>query len=524
MRNTAVLTAAAGAAAYILVGLPAQAEAAPGSLRLMTGAPSVELTRDRDGSVYFDAGAYLAADKAPFEVRLNRRSYNDPIVLTQVVRDGAEVSHRRLPSHLVKDFSGFNAMVRTTLTDAKGRKVMDRTAGFCPNGYEASRIRPDAPAVSRYPTGCPTNPFTLGSVWGVEGGWAVPTGGGMYGQGGPVKLAVGKYTAKVWVTKSFQKALGISGAVQTVKVNVKQARPGERSAAQKAQAKQPPATGHLAHRLRSQGKGEALAKSAPADLAKPRSSPPVGAASVPAGGPRPDLRALPAFNVMIQKIAPNPKKPKVKKEYLTFGANVWNGGTSPLVVDGFRRPGKDLMDAYQYFYDAQGREVGHARTGDFKWDPRPGHVHWHFLDFANYSLVDAAKKQVVRSQKEAFCLANTDAVDYTVPYAKWKPGNTDLSTACGYQSSLSIREVLDIGSGDTYDQYLPGQSFDLAGIKNGTYFIKVLANPVRRLHELNVNNNTSYRKIMIGGTVGKRTVQVAPVGLVKEAPGRGGRG
>ncbi|WP_218005993.1 lysyl oxidase family protein [Actinomadura hibisca] len=520
MRNTAVLTAAAGAAAYILVGLPAQAEAAPGSLRLMTGSPGVQLDRDSDGWVYLDVGGYLAADKAPFEVRLNRRSYDQPIVATQIVRDGAKVTRRRLPAGLVKDFTGFPGMVRTTLTDAKGRKVLDRTAGFCPNAYEASRIRPEAPAVSKYPAGCPDNAFTLGSVQGIEGGWAAPVSGGMYGRGSMAKLPTGRYTARIWVTKPYQKALGISGAVQTVKVTVKQAAPGSRTAVQRAQAKQPPLRGHLAHLLRSQGRGETLARSAPSDLAKPRSAPPVGAAAVPAGGPRPDLRALPAFDVMIQKIAPNPKKPKVKKEYLTFAANVWNGGTSPLVVDGFRRPGKDLMDAYQYFYDAQGREAGHARTGDFKWDPRPGHVHWHFLDFANYSLVDSAKKQVVRSQKEAFCLANTDAVDYTVPYAKWKPGNTDLSTACGYQSSLSIREVLDIGSGDTYNQYLPGQSFDLAGIKNGTYYIKVLANPVRRLYELDVNNNTSYRKIVIGGKVGKRTVQVAPVGIVKETPGR----
>ena len=43
------------------------------------------------------------------------------------------------------------------------------------------------------------------------------------------------------------------------------------------------------------------------------------------------------------------------KDYLAFSANVWNAGPAPLVVDGFRSPGKDLMDAYQYFYDADGQ-------------------------------------------------------------------------------------------------------------------------------------------------------------------------
>ena len=62
----------------------------------------------------------------------------------------------------------------------------------------------------------------------------------------------------------------------------------------------------------------------------------------------------------------------------------------------------------------------------------------------------------MRSGKEAFCLANTDAVDYTVKNANWHPDNTDLSTACGQENSISVREVLDVGSGDTYTQDLPG--------------------------------------------------------------------
>jgi hypothetical protein len=76
-------------------------------------------------------------------------------------------------------------------------------------------------------------------------------------------------------------------------------------------------------------------------------------------------------------------------------------------------------------------------------------------------------------------LANTDAVDYTVKSAIWKPENTELSTACGDRQSLGVREVLSTGSGDTYAQYLPGQSFDLSGLRNGTYYIKIKTNPKR---------------------------------------------
>ena len=92
---------------------------------------------------------------------------------------------------------------------------------------------------------------------------------------------------------------------------------------------------------------------------------------------------------------------------------MWNAGPSPLVVDGFRRADEDVMDAVQYYYDENGNELGHDPAGSMEWDARHGHTHWHFRDFARYRLLDANKDHVVRSRKEAFCLANTDAVDYT---------------------------------------------------------------------------------------------------------------
>jgi hypothetical protein len=169
------------------------------------------------------------------------------------------------------------------------------------------------------------------------------------------------------------------------------------------------------------------------------------------------------------------------------------------------------MDAYQYFFDAKGNQVGSVAAGTMQWDPRVGHMHWHFTDFAQYNLLAADKKLAVRSGKEAFCLANTDAVDYTIPNAKWRPGNTDLSTACGGNTAAAVREVLDIGNGDTYTQARPGQSFEVTGLKNGTYYIEVKANPANKLSELSTTNNSSLRQIILGGTAAKRTLTVPPV-------------
>ena len=203
-------------------------------------------------------------------------------------------------------------------------------------------------------------------------------------------------------------------------------------------------------------------------------------------------------------------------DHLQFSATVWNAGDSPLVVDGFRREGEDEMDAYQYFFDGDGNQTGFQQVGHMHWDAKPTHQHWHFEDFARYTLLAADKTEAVKSHKEAFCLANTDAVDETVPNASWNPFNTDLSTSCGDFNSLSIREVLASGWGDTYAQFRAGQSFDLRGLPNGKYFVAVIANPKNRLVEASTDNNVALRKVFIGGTPGNRTVRVPQVGLIVE--------
>ena len=71
--------------------------------------------------------------------------------------------------------------------------------------------------------------------------------------------------------------------------------------------------------------------------------------------------------------------------------------------------------------------------------------------------------------------------------------------------------MLDVGNGDTYTQYRPGQSFDVTDLPNGTYYIEVLANPENKLAELNTRNNSSLRKIVLGGTPEKRTLRVPAV-------------
>ncbi|GGX14640.1 lysyl oxidase family protein [Streptomyces chryseus] len=545
----AAITVTAGAVA----AAPEDEKAAESTPKLSLIAASKSVTLDsykENPGVYLDLGTYVTAENGPLELRVSRKSYKDPVVATQVIREGAQTRSKTLPAGLVKDFSGLPGFAHVTLTDANGRKVMDKTESFCPNNA-SGRIRPDAPAKSKYPESCPVNPFTLGSVWGVEDGWASNTYAGYYSE--PVRVPAGKYTAKVSVAKRYRLAFGIENKPQTIKVTIRERSYDDMGAgAASAMKHGSHAAGHAGH-----GAMRAPAPAAPTSGAGPsynvghgphtpappalpwalkraalkagaagdepgqtdgsRKAPavdpaakrPTGAPNVP-DVPKPDLRSLPAYGIQATKGQGSTRG----KDYLAFSANVWNAGPAQLVVDGFRSPGKKLMDAYQYFYDADGKQVGYTPTGTMEWDPRAGHEHWHFTDFASYRLLKADKKETVRSGKEAFCLANTDAVDYTVENANWHPDNTDLSTACGQENSISVREVLDVGSGDTYTQDLPGQSFDISNLPNGTYYIQVLANPEKRLKETNLTNNSALRKVVLGGRAGARTVSVPAHDLV----------
>ncbi|MET9097200.1 lysyl oxidase family protein [Streptomyces cyaneofuscatus] len=587
-RPSVAIAAAVAVTAGVVAAAPDAKTAAVAGPKLSLIAASKTVTLDswkEEPGVYLDLGTYLTSEKGALEFKVTRKSYKDPVVASQIIRNGKKTTTKALPAGLVKDFSGLPGFMEVNVVDAAGKSVLKKTESFCPNNA-SGRVRPDAPAQSKYPQSCPVNPFTLGSVWGVENGWAANTYAGYYSE--PVQLAAGTYTAKVSVTKKYRDLFGIANKPQSVKLTVRERsweapEGGSGGAAAKVASSSPHSghAGHAGHQAAADpapsghaGHGAPARTDAPASAttgagatfnvghgpyppappalpwalkkqaaekqagkdafgaqgfsaarvgdragqtdgsrqapgAQPNAKRPTGKAAVP-NVPKPDLRSLPAYGITVS----DGYEDVPGKDYLAFSANVWNAGPAKLVVDGFRSPGAELMDAYQYFYDAKGKQVGYTPTGTMEWDPRPGHEHWHFTDFASYRLLKADKKETVRSGKEAFCLANTDAVDYTVKNANWHPSNTDLSTACGQENSISVREVLDVGSGDTYTQDLPGQSFDITNLPNGTYYIQVLANPENRLKETNHKNNSALRKVVLGGKKGARTVKVPAHHLV----------
>jgi hypothetical protein len=489
----------------------AWSEDTPPQLSLVASADKVTLQRfesEQGAQVYVDLGTHLVAGKDPFEIRVTRQSYKDPIVAHQIVHENGTTKSVKLPDELIKDFSGFPEFAHINIADSAGKAVYDTDVTYCPNVYESGRTRPDAPDSSPYPFGCPRNPFTLGSVWGIQAGWNAPVG-----PLAPIDLPVGEYKATVSINDKYREYFKIPADRSSVKLDAtveKAEGGGVGLGATQASSAAHDHSAHDTHKpLGTQGDPQHQVSSfLPEMRAQDQRPAAVARAAVP-DGPRPDLRSLPASNVSLDTGTAENGMPQ-DKTFVRFSATVWNAGPSPLIVDGFRQRGGDRMDAYQYFYDASGKQVGSYQAGTMEWDKRPGHMHWHFTDFAQYRLLRADKTLAVTSGKEAFCLANTDAVDYTVPNAKWRPGNTDLSTSCGQQTSLAIRQVLDVGNGDTYVQSLEGQAIEVTDLPNGTYYIEVVANPVNKLLEASTENNSALREITLGGTKEARTITVPP--------------
>jgi hypothetical protein len=450
-------------------------------LRLEASTTNVTLLRlaQPGGSsrIQLDLGTYVVAGADPVEIRVTRKSYDDPIVASRIVFRNGVREAEPLPAGIVTGWNGLSKFLHVTFTDAAGKKVYDKDRDFCPNSDAVTGSRPDAPERSPYPTVCGNHPFTLGALWGIQATWPANTINDGRDGTDPELASVpdGQYTATVSVNEPHRRAFGIPAdkATATVKVTIQ---PGvDRSW-------ELPAAGAV----------------------RPSDNP-----QLPAN-PRPDLRALPAFGVRV--VAATPADPK--KDLLSFSASTWNGGNAPLVVDAFRPPGTETMEAYQSVFDATGAQVGADKVGSMDFDPREGHKHWHLQGLASYSLL-GTDKRVLRRQQGGSCIAPTDPIDMTLANAVRRPASrSKLFAPCGKATARNIRQALDIGWGMTDPRSGVNQSFDISDLPNGSYYIEIRVNPDNTLHESDLDNNTSLREIVLGGAPGARTVTVPPVGAV----------
>jgi hypothetical protein len=446
-------------------------QAAPGPVIKLIAAQHT-ITAPRFGNqVFVNPGVWVASLGAPLQLDVGRANYTHPVTITQVIsQPGLPPQTRALPASVLDGWNGLKNFISLTIKNKAGRVVATTKMTLCPDSYDTERARPDSPPTSPYPQQCgASDPFQLGTVWGIQQGWAVS--GAQFGR--TYKLALGTYHVTESIAPAYTQLFGISpaNATATVVMNVVKASGG--GFAPVGGTRRPAA---------------ALAK-----------LPAVPVLANPPQSALPDLVPLPAWRIRASKAA--------GRDLISFAATVWVGGNGQLDVQGFRSNSSPVMPAYQYFWQ-DGQVIGRARAGTMGFDSKQGHDHWHFEQFAAYRLLGSNGKLVLRSQKTGFCIAPTDAVDLLLPSATWQPSFIGFSGQCGSPSALWVRESMPVGWGDTYLQSVAGQAFDITNLRNGTYYIQVIANPQHVLHETTTANDVTVRKVIISGTKGHRHVTV----------------
>ncbi|MGA9162285.1 MAG: lysyl oxidase family protein [Actinomycetota bacterium] len=456
-----------------LYAAPVGAASTP-TLRLFVSSTQVTVERGRRDVVDVDPGAFITAVGGAFELRVGRPDYDTPITVKQVdAQTGAVL--RTFSDENLDGWFGLKDFAHYQVVDAQGQTVLADTVTFCPNGYIRERVSDDSPLATSYPYSCgSSSPFTRGSVWGIDRGWASSLiGGGDYYGGLRWRAERSVYTVKIQIDPAWVSLLSIAPSDASAQVQVTAVDGG---------------------------------MSAPARTPSPSSTyapyPKTPILTTPPAETLPDFVALPGWGISAY--------PRKGHDYLTFNATEWNAGPGTMLVDGFRSGQASTLDAYQYFL-LDGQPVGRALIGQLEYHAGR-HNHWHFQEFTQYSLLDADKRTVQVSDKESWCLAPTDAIDLTVPNANWRGSSQDLFTSCGYNEpgALWVREVLDVGWGDTYGQDVNSGAFDISDLPNGRYYLRTQVDPTGEMYEVSADNNIQDRLIRLRGKPGHRRVVVPP--------------
>jgi hypothetical protein len=474
--NRRIVWAAAALAGVAGLGPTTEstAQAQQPSARLISVLTHVDAIRFAgDGELQIMPGVYLAASGGAFEIDATRHA--GKVTLWQVQRTGGEVKRiRRIhPTRAVHLTDGIPDFFTAVLHDAHGHRMGGGSSPFCGGASEPARVAASGPDAPTYPQLCGTR-LTRDLVIGVDRGWSLPLDVAVPLPG---KAPDGRYELTLRINPAYAKQLKIvhADAVATVRLDVTTATDG---------GCEP---------------GPCPAQRTRVVAGRPVAPDRTPLVNLAGAGGVPDLRALPAHDLSTQHHG--------HRDYLDFGATIWNAGSGPLVLEGFRRGTSDTMSARQFIY-RNGRAISSLPVGRLEFDKRKGHNHWHLEDVARYDLLDANGRRVVLSGKQSFCLAPTDPIDLTVRGADWLAEQAQLSSSCGGEEAIWLREVLQAGWGDTYYQDVAGQSFDVTGLPNGRYQVRVAADPHHRLKETSYRNNVGLRSIELGGTPGHRTVTV----------------
>jgi hypothetical protein len=193
--------------------------------------------------------------------------------------------------------------------------------------------------------------------------------------------------------------------------------------------------------------------------------------------------------------------PQTGQFLLAFPTGIKNLGAGKLNIVGHRDPvgnplpNPNTMPAYQRIFHADG-SCDEVPIGTLIYDDH--HHHWHFEGMMHYELLDASGTEVKPNAKVAFCLADVEKADSTLPGFPTAP----VFNGCDpNQGATYVNMGISVGWGDIYDTRLFGQNFDVTDLMNrpqARYFIQQTVNLSGAVFEQNQANNTTGVWVTLG--------------------------
>ncbi|HUI49197.1 MAG TPA: lysyl oxidase family protein, partial [Acidimicrobiia bacterium] len=210
----------------------------------------------------------------------------------------------------------------------------------------------------------------------------------------------------------------------------------------------------------------------------------------------PDLVSLiPSTEMRITHPSPNTKE-------FDYTHIAFNAGLGPLEVQPTNYdPSTNLATGVQNLYsiDASGNRTlaqQHTAVDQFFFHVAHNHYHFPLETFGLYTVNPdgSVGDAVAVSPKNGFCLGDDLHLDASLAHS---PATVGYNGGTCPQP-LAVRGISS-GWGDHYDRADPGQSIDITGVPDGTYWFHSVIDPDNNFLESNESDNTTDIKVRISG-------------------------
>ena len=460
-----LVSALAVMALGLLASAPATAAPSGGRLELLRASPSVTLDKYPGSPVYLDVGAYVAAVGGPFQLNATRAGYRSPIRVRQIaagrVADAARMGGRRLVRP-----APVPALHRS---QRGGQRDLERERHLLSGRLQHAADRSERTGESHLPAIVRLQPVHAGRRVGAR-----PRLGGGPGGHGAVDSAPARH-----VLDDRHDPAAVHAALRH--------RGGARADDGGRQGGEGPAVLRPGQALGTRG-GHRFAHDR-ADSHPPRSLDPA----------RPGAAAVLGH---LDREAGRPRLPRLRRDRV--GSRPGADGHRGLPPPGHERDGRLRV----LLQERRRRRPGQGRDA-----PRTTPSRATSTGISSSSCATRCSTRpaslVVRSQKDGFCLAPDRRRSTSSSTARCGTPTRSASPARAATRRRSGRARRCRRGGATPTcRRSPASRSTSPNLPNGTYYVSIEANPLGAIYEVRTGNDTSLRKVILGGTPAKRTVRV----------------